>query len=63
MKAYGEVELLFHFFLYLDLGKSECLLYAPTTLPPWKEPAMLIELKAECRAEQATGKEISNSEE
>jgi len=63
MKAYGEVELLLHSFLNLNLGKSECLLYVPTALPPRKEPAMLCELEAECRAEQAAGKEVSNSEE
>jgi len=47
----------------LDLGKNECLSYAPPALPPRKGPAMLSELEAECRAEQAAGKEISNSEE
>jgi hypothetical protein len=63
MKAYGEVELLLHSFLNLDLGKSECLLYAPAALLPRKEPAMLSELETECRAGQAAGKEVSNSEE
>lgn len=45
MNVYGEVELLLHSFLNLDLGKSECLLYVPTALPPRKEPAMLSELE------------------
>jgi len=63
MKAYGEVELLLHLFLNLNLGKSACLLYAPTALPPRKEPAMLSEVESECRAEQAAGKEVRNSEE
>jgi hypothetical protein len=53
MKVYGEVELLLHSFLNLDLGKSECLLYVPTALPPRKEPVMLVTWK----------KEVSNSEE
>ena len=48
MKAYGEVELLLHSFLNLDLGKSECLLYAPSALLSRKEPAMLSELEVEC---------------